>query len=64
MLTIIGMIATTVLIVGWDVYLYVSPHLTISQVMASLPDRRPRLFAVVFAAWVGLAVHWWWPTCI
>lgn len=64
MSTALGIVVITVLIVGWDVYLYVSPQMTISQVMASLPDRRPRLFAVIFAAWSGLAIHWWWPTCV
>ncbi len=63
------MILATAVIVGWDVWLYLDGRIrekdrpTISQVMASLPDRRPKLFALVFAAWIGLAVHWWFPTC-
>ena len=61
--TVTGMIAVTVLIVAWDVYLLVSPRLTISQIMASLPDRRPRLFALICSAWLGLAIHWWWGVC-
>lgn len=62
--TIIGMLIATAAIVAWDVYLLVDPGKpTISQVMASLPDRRPRLFALICSAWVGLAIHWWWGVC-
>lgn len=62
--TVIGILLVTVGIIAWDVYLVVHPdEWTISQVMATLPDRHPRLFALVFAAWVALAVHWWWPAC-
>ena len=60
MITTAFIIGVTVVVIAYDVWAYLTPERTISQVMAGFAKRHP----VIILLWGVLMGHWFWGMCI
>lgn len=61
MLTTLFIIVITVIVIAFDLYVYVHvEHETISEAMAKVAKRHP----VIVLLWGVLMGHWFWGMCV